>query len=373
MVLRIEKTVTNVTARYVRSGSNIVLEISCTNEVEYIRGINFIAVDDGTTRSYYLFNGHGDVVSLTDTTGSSIKTYDYDAFGIEKSPSSTDTNPFRYCGEYFDKETKTIYLRARYYNPQTGRFISQDSYTGKQTDPLSLNLYTYCGNNPVIFIDPSGNHAKWISYIPIFGWGYTLGEAIYHTFDPYEEDGSRFDANEWSDRMWESTAVTLSFGYGLYCMGFTGAESSLQEAWDVTSNFFTNTWNDIKTGWNLTFNKGTYSDYAIQATKNTKSGEVLLGKFNEVGRSYNKVARDRGATYFNLDNWSEVESMLGRENMWNINKEFLNQQWDTGKEFYFSHNPWEADGYFGQEVEHLINLGVKDFVEVGDNLWKAIR
>jgi RHS repeat-associated protein len=57
----------------------------------------------------------------------------------------------------FDKETGTIYLRARYYNPAVGRFISEDSVWGKDTDPLSLNLYTYCENDPVNQIDPSGH------------------------------------------------------------------------------------------------------------------------------------------------------------------------------------------------------------------------
>ena len=64
---------------------------------------------------------------------------------------------FRYCGEYFDKETGTIYLRARYYDPRIGRFITEDSYWGKDSDPLSLNLYTYCHNDPVNFFDPNGH------------------------------------------------------------------------------------------------------------------------------------------------------------------------------------------------------------------------
>ena len=49
------------------------------------------------------------------------------------------------------KETATVYLRARNYNPSTGRFTQRDSYAGRRTDPLSLNLYTYCANNPVYF------------------------------------------------------------------------------------------------------------------------------------------------------------------------------------------------------------------------------
>ena len=69
----------------------------------------------------------------------------------------SDTNPFCYCGEYYDKETGTVYLRARSYDPSIGRFISRDSFAGKIEDPLSLNLYTYCHNNPIIGTDPSGH------------------------------------------------------------------------------------------------------------------------------------------------------------------------------------------------------------------------
>lgn len=86
-----------------------------------------------------------------------IITYTYDAFGVEKNIDDSDTNASRYCGEYYDKETATVYLRARYYNPSTGRFISRDSFAGRRSDPLSLNLYTYCRNNPLRYIDPSGH------------------------------------------------------------------------------------------------------------------------------------------------------------------------------------------------------------------------
>ena len=76
---------------------------------------------------------------------------------MEKNPDSSDVNPFRYCAEYFDKETGTIYLRARYYDPGLGRFITEDSYWGESNDPLSLNLYTYCSSNPINFWDPTGH------------------------------------------------------------------------------------------------------------------------------------------------------------------------------------------------------------------------
>ncbi|OPX41889.1 tRNA(Glu)-specific nuclease WapA precursor [Ruminiclostridium hungatei] len=168
--LRASKTVNGVTTNHIWDGDQMVLETDGTGNVtnKYIRGINLIYSGEGENRRYFLYNGHGDTAQLTGTTGSSIKVYDYDAFGNEKNIDPNDTNLFRYCGEYFDKETGTIYLRARYYDPTIGRFITEDSYWGKDSDPLSLNLYTYCGNNPVNYFDPSGHE-----YIVVSGGRYS--------------------------------------------------------------------------------------------------------------------------------------------------------------------------------------------------------
>jgi len=87
---------------------------------------------------------------LTDSAGNVIINYDYDAFGNEKNLDANDTNPFRYCGEYFDTETGNIYLRARYYAPNVGRFISEDPIR------YGTNWYIYANNNPLRFIEPWG-------------------------------------------------------------------------------------------------------------------------------------------------------------------------------------------------------------------------
>lgn len=164
--LRIEKVVNGQRINHVWDGSKqIVADIvegDTYNANCYVRGTSLAAkykfVNGAKSEyTYYTQNAHGDVVNLTNADGDVIKSYTYDAFGVEKNIIDSDSNPFRYCGEYFDAETGTIYLRARYYNPTTGRFISRDSYAGKKSDPLSLNLYTYCHNNPVRYIDPSGN------------------------------------------------------------------------------------------------------------------------------------------------------------------------------------------------------------------------
>lgn len=88
-----------------------------------------------------------------------VKTYEYDSFGNEVNPDSKDDNPFRYCGEYYDKETGEVYLRARYYQPAEGRFLTRNTYTGEDDEPLSLHLYTYCENDGVNAWNPSGHRS----------------------------------------------------------------------------------------------------------------------------------------------------------------------------------------------------------------------
>ena len=165
--LRTSKTVDGKTINHIWDGSKqIIVDMDDSDwysaEV-YVRGTNLLAKfskQSGNVKTdyqYYTQNAHGDVVNLTDSTGAITKSYKYDAFGVEQNIDDADTNAFRYCGEYFDAETGTIYLRARYYNPTIGRFISRDSYAGEINDPLSLNFYTYCENNPIYGIDPNGH------------------------------------------------------------------------------------------------------------------------------------------------------------------------------------------------------------------------
>ena len=177
--LRTSKTVNGEKTVYVWDGDEIVMELSGSGKVQkrYIRGNDLVYADKGednasgeaSEKQYYVKNPHGDVVQLTDDSGKVIKTYEYDSFGNEVNPDRKDENPFRYCGEYYDKETETIYLRARYYQPHLGRFLTRDTYTGEEDDPLSLHLYTYCGNDGVNRVDPSGNF--WDTLIDIAGLG----------------------------------------------------------------------------------------------------------------------------------------------------------------------------------------------------------
>ncbi len=158
--LRTSKTVNGEKTVFVWDGDQLVMELGEGGKVQkrYIRGNDLVFADKGenTGKQYYVTDPHGNVVQLTDEGGKVIKTYEYDSFGNEVNPDSKDDNPFRYCGEYYDKETGEVYLRAWYYVPKVGRFLTRDTYTGEEDEPASLHLYAYCENDGVNGIDPSG-------------------------------------------------------------------------------------------------------------------------------------------------------------------------------------------------------------------------
>ena len=139
--LRKSKTVGAATTNFVWDGQNMVYEYKGSNTTggtAYYYGLTLISQGN---YAYYLYNGHGDVVQLVTASNTLGRSYDYDAFGNEVSPSASDTNPFRYAGQYFDSETGTYYLRARYYDPGIGRFTQQDGWAYADTgDSLSLIL-----------------------------------------------------------------------------------------------------------------------------------------------------------------------------------------------------------------------------------------
>ena len=180
--LLLSKTVDDETTVHVWAGTNIVADVDAEGNLigNYFRGIGLIKNQDD---EYFVFNARGDVVQLVDGSGTITQSYIFDAFGNEADPDEYDTNPWRYTGEYFDFESGRIYLRARFYNPRTGRFITEDPYWNihnmifgdentRLGDALGLNIYTfrpcinairqssnlfvYAGNNPVRFVDPSG-------------------------------------------------------------------------------------------------------------------------------------------------------------------------------------------------------------------------
>jgi len=109
------------------------------------------------TPSFYVYDGAGSVRQLTNSAGVVTDEYEYDAYGNSFTKQGTTPNNYLYRGEQYDLDLGLYYLRARYYNPATGRFMSRDPEEGVPTDPASLHKYLYVGGDPVRWVDPSGH------------------------------------------------------------------------------------------------------------------------------------------------------------------------------------------------------------------------
>ena len=120
------------------------------------------------TDYYYQKNIQGDIERIYNNQGALYAEYSYDAWGKCTIKSNVNNiaaiNPFRYRGYYLDDETGLYYLNARYYDPEISRFISPDSTDYLDTESINgLNLYAYCGNNPINRNDPNGS--DWQSFL----------------------------------------------------------------------------------------------------------------------------------------------------------------------------------------------------------------
>ena len=186
--LRTKKTVGGVVTNYHVIDGRLYGEYTGSHRLLYMfdeAGTRYSFLYNGSTY-YYVFNGQGDVIGITDGTGNMLARYTYDAWG--KPLTITDgagadvsgnashianVNPFRYRGYYYDKESGLYYVGSRYYDPQTGRFINADGYVSTGQGLTGNNMFAYCGNDPINRSDPSGLFWKEIG-----NWFKEVGNAI---------------------------------------------------------------------------------------------------------------------------------------------------------------------------------------------------
>lgn len=122
----------------------------------FVHGDDLISQERGGNASYYHYDGQMSTRLLTNAAGQATDTYAYDAFGLLLDRTGTTDNAYLYTGEQFDASLGFYYLRARYLNPSTGRFITADTYPGSPFDPASLHKYLYVGGDPINHVDPAG-------------------------------------------------------------------------------------------------------------------------------------------------------------------------------------------------------------------------
>ncbi len=165
--IRTSKTINGVTTNYDIIGTTVLAQYDAENEILFqYNGSTPIGFVLNDVQYLYITNQSGDVRGITDAQGNLIAQYAYDEWGKllsidaenEENRAVAEINPLRYRGYYYDNETGLYYLQSRYYNPEWCRFISADGFGYINTNrPLNINAYVYCVNNPILYVDPSGN------------------------------------------------------------------------------------------------------------------------------------------------------------------------------------------------------------------------
>lgn len=175
--LRLEKTAGGVTTQYQyvngqllgeKRSNGVVLRYTY-DALGVLSGIQYKNAAGVTTNYIVRCTLSGDVDQIYDTKGNLLARYIYDTWGDTLSVTDAsgkaitdplhiaNINPIRYRGYYYDAETGLYYLQSRYYDTTTRRFLNADEILGANSDINALNLYAYCGNNPVVREDDKGN------------------------------------------------------------------------------------------------------------------------------------------------------------------------------------------------------------------------
>ncbi len=164
--IRTSKTIDGVEHTYVLDGAKILRETWGINELVplYDNEDSVCGILYNQVPYYFRKNLQGDIIAITDKYGETVARYTYDAWGkctivdFARAHEIATINPFRYRGYYYDSETQLYYLQSRYYDPTLGRFVNGDAatYLGTRKVALSYNLFTYCENNPIMYVDVSG-------------------------------------------------------------------------------------------------------------------------------------------------------------------------------------------------------------------------
>ncbi|MBV9322284.1 MAG: hypothetical protein JO352_00695 [Chloroflexi bacterium] len=159
---RVSKVVAGVTTNYVYDVGGGLPVLLDDGTQKYVWGANGLAESVNKTSSavaVYHTDGLGSVRALSDSTGSVTQTYQTDEFGVPTTIQGGSTQPFGFTGEQTDPASGFSYLRARMYDPSSGRFMQHDTSVGSLTSAQSLNRYTYVVNRPTSLYDPTGHTA----------------------------------------------------------------------------------------------------------------------------------------------------------------------------------------------------------------------
>ncbi len=172
---RISQTVNSVVTRYALDPAAGLTQVLSDGTATYLYGLGRVAQQQ-TNMQYFGADGLGSARQLYNASGQIIANRRYDPFGNTISQSGVGASNYGFTGEWTDA-TGLEYLRARYYAPGVGRFVTRDAWPGDYQRPLSLNGWNYVNANPVNVVDPSG-HGLNDYYVFVQGCSPILGQPL---------------------------------------------------------------------------------------------------------------------------------------------------------------------------------------------------
>ena len=290
--------------------SQVLSESNSSNTIQnyYVYGHGLISrITPAGERYCYHFDSRGSTIAITDDAGNVVNSYIYDEFGQVLAENETYTNQFKYVGQYgvIDEGNGLLFMRARYYDTATGKFLSKDPSGFGGGD---LNLYSYVGGNPVIGIDPEGKsllgidswlyqHTSWaddsISVIKKI-WGKAGGAMLSLPGEAYKT-GKEIINSEWVADNSGSIIYDYYLKNGNYTQEIDDDLASLQKIFENVANASDMAFSIVslfKSGDELVTKAKCFSKYG-RALKTTKSQVEYALKF---GRTWNQLGWDTATT-----------------------------------------------------------------------------
>ncbi len=167
---RTSKTVSGNTTSYIYDANRSLPVVLDDGARKYVWGHGLVYTVEGTAALVYHTDGLASIRAITDGSDQVVQTYMTDEYGVSTESQGTSSQPFGYTGEQGDGEAGLVYLRARYYDPSAGRFISRDPFPGLLLVPQTVNGYPYVVNNPTNLTDPGGRIAPALVGLAIIAW-----------------------------------------------------------------------------------------------------------------------------------------------------------------------------------------------------------
>ena len=292
------------TTQYYYDGDKLITEINQYCRLDFLydeNGMLYGLIKDNSSKYFYVRDYLQNILGIVDQNGKLVVKYKYDAYGNSKGIEDTSgcnlgtRNPFRYKGYYYDDDTEMYYCKSRFYVPKWRRWLNSDSINYLEPQNITcLNLFAYCNNNPVMYVDENGNMPKWlkitliasIAAIAIASMVATCGMAAY---------GAGFLASMTATYMGASAAVSATAAtaasIGVYATAalssiaitsFAGAEIQQTISGNNYMSWLGDSYDSVKgVAYSIAFAMPMLAEYApIPSSSNT--GCYLIKRGNKV-------------------------------------------------------------------------------------------